>query len=128
MDAAERLRGSAMEVIIAGAFTWMLLAVLGLPPIALAIQFFSGAWPTGATANAVVDTTLWLAALLMVIYSIGSLLVGSADELRRIHAEHVRDSLLGTAGFAIGVAIIMSQHGVAVHPGSIQAALAAVRH
>ena len=117
-----------MEVVIAGAFTWMLFSVLGLPPIALAIQFFSGAWPTGAAANAVVDTTLWLAALLMVIYSIGSLLHGSADELRRIHAEHMRDSLLGTAGFAICFAILMSQHGVAVHPGSIQAALAAVRH
>lgn len=124
---------SKIEVIeVTGATVGILVAVvaiIGLPRLGLAVQFFEGTFPTPAEAGALAFLGIWAGAVCMAAMTLGSIAVHLGRDIARRDAYHRQELLekigeIGLGSLGLGLLGLALVHGQQVHPGQIHEALA----
>lgn len=123
---ARHVRESGITLAIAAAFVWMLVAMLGLPPLGAALALWSGGFPTEKGAVDTVVSIIWVLVMLVTVIAAISVAVSTTDYVRAVRLEHRRDVALGVAGFAILCICLITTHQTGLHAGSIHDAMSLV--
>jgi hypothetical protein len=76
MPNRRRLRQNGFTLAVALSLAWALLALVGLPPIGQAVEFWSGGVPTASSGIATVISMLWAAVALVVVYAVVKVVSG----------------------------------------------------
>ena len=128
MSSRRRLRESGFTLAVALGLALALIALVGLPPIGEAAEFWIGGGPTASSGAALVISLLWIAVAVVLVYATVTTILSVGDHIDMTRRERRRNLLLGAAGFAIGLLAPLMSHTSYVHPGSVSIVLALVRH
>lgn len=128
MSSRRRLRQNGFSLVIALGLAWALIALVGLPPIGEAAEFWIGGRPMASSGAALVISLLWIAVAVVLVYAMVTAILSVGHHIDIIRRERRRNLLLGSAGFAIGLLAPLISHTSYVHPGSVSIVLALVRH
>ncbi len=122
---AQRATSATLTILLGGLLIAGMEFVAGMPQVGSAVNFF-GSYPTASEAGALLLTLLWAGVVVGVLYGLLQVIVVGADTLKAWQADRRRDFALGTAGFAVAVACLLTTHPAAqMRPATIHQLLVA---